>query len=340
MSSTAFPNNQNRRFGFLVTRWNQHAKASGYHPICDGLGPELSAFGRIPSWADWFFSAAFQLPRVAQAANVHSAMRRAAVNALFVLSGEDYLKMSRSMARLFKIPVAMTFHLCPDTADRKLQKSASGWIDLAIVVSRCQMPLVKRLARNERCRFVPHGVNTDIFRPGAWEGRDPDLVLSVGHHRRDLHTLCDAARLIRRRRPSTRVILVAPRAYIPGDADTSALEIRSGISDAELIGLYQQAAVLLLPLQHATANNSLLEAMAAGMPLVATDIGGVSDYITPQCAWLSPPADVAEHARLTLALLDDADKRRAMSAAAREHSLRFAWPLVREQFRQALAEIH
>jgi glycosyltransferase involved in cell wall biosynthesis len=329
---------KDRKIGFLTTRWKHHALTSGYHPIGAGLGPELNRLGKIPSWADWFFAGVFGLPRLAQAANVHRAMQRAHVDALYILNGEWFLKMASSLVRISQVGVGCSFHHCPDELEHRLRKLPSSWIDIAVCVARCQMPLVQRLVKNGRCCFVPHGIDTEAFHPNAWARRDSNLVLSVGAHRRDLRTLCAAARLIRQRRPATRIVQVARLAQLPEGVDASALDIRSDISDAELLSLYQQAAVLLLPLEQSTANNSILEAMASGLPMVTTNVGGVVDYVTPDCARLCALGSVSEHVEHTLALLDDPQRRHAMSLAARANALRFAWPRVREQLRQVLAE--
>jgi glycosyltransferase involved in cell wall biosynthesis len=52
-----------------------------------------------------------------------------------------------------------------------------------------------------------------------------------------------------------------------------------GIDDDTLAELYRNADVLLLPLTDSTANNALLEGMASGLPLVATDLPAVRAYL-------------------------------------------------------------
>ena len=62
--------------------------------------------------------------------------------------------------------------------------------------------------------------------------------------------------------------------------------------------------------------NTLVEAMAAGRPIVATDVGGVRDAVRDEeNGFLVPPRDPAAFAEALRALLHDADLRRRMGAA-------------------------
>lgn len=50
------------------------------------------------------------------------------------------------------------------------------------------------------------------------------------------------------------------------------------ISNEQLRDLYNDSRLLFLPLKDCTANNSLLEALACGIPVVTTDLPGIKDY--------------------------------------------------------------
>jgi glycosyltransferase involved in cell wall biosynthesis len=86
---------------------------------------------------------------------------------------------------------------------------------------------------------------------------------------------------------------------------------------------------------------ALCEAMAAGRPVIATDLGGAREIvISGETGWLVPPGDPEALAEAILALLGDAERRRAMGRAA-ERRARAAFDARRmvAQFEQLLDEV-
>ena len=78
---------------------------------------------------------------------------------------------------------------------------------------------------------------------------------------------------------------------------------------------------------------SILEAMAAGLPVVATDVGGNGEVVRHgETGLLVPPQDPVALAGTVDALLADPDRRRAYGAAGRRDvAARFSWPAVVER---------
>jgi glycosyltransferase involved in cell wall biosynthesis len=67
---------------------------------------------------------------------------------------------------------------------------------------------------------------------------------------------------------------------------------------------------------------ALIEAMAAGVPVLSTDVGGVGDLLVHgKSGWLVPPGDPAALARGIRDLLADPERRRRMVGAARPAAL-------------------
>ncbi len=83
---------------------------------------------------------------------------------------------------------------------------------------------------------------------------------------------------------------------------------------------------------------TLLEAMATGLPIAATDVGGNGEVVEhEQTGLLSPRGDDAALANHLIALLQDADRRRAMGRAGRQRLLdQFTQP----QMHQGYTEIY
>ncbi len=70
-------------------------------------------------------------------------------------------------------------------------------------------------------------------------------------------------------------------------------------------------------------SNAILEAMAAGVPVVATDIPGTRDLVLDgTTGYLAPVGDRARFARYANTLLDDAERAQRMGAAGRERAVR------------------
>jgi glycosyltransferase involved in cell wall biosynthesis len=230
------------------------------------------------------------------------------------------------------------FHEPPNRLAPRIADAPPGSVDAAICVSRVQLASLARVVRSDRLAFVPHGVNTDYFRPSA-QSRDPNLVICVGSHLRDYRLLAETASILFRQRPGLEIRIIAREGmracYQP--AIDAGCRFVTGIPDTELRSSYQRAAVHLLPLTDATANNALLEGMACGTPTVVTDLPGVRDYIPCDAGLLCRGADAQSHAAGVLRLLEDASLCDAMSVAIRRAAEALDWRVVRPLLRQQLA---
>jgi glycosyltransferase involved in cell wall biosynthesis len=96
---------------------------------------------------------------------------------------------------------------------------------------------------------------------------------------------------------------------------------------------YRAADVFVLSSDFDNSPNVVLEAMATGLPVVATNVGGVADYLdVPQGGALVPKGDAASMATGILALLNDDSARRAAGAFNRQRAAtKFSWRTSAEQ---------
>lgn len=89
-------------------------------------------------------------------------------------------------------------------------------------------------------------------------------------------------------------------------------------NDAELMQLYARSHLFVLPTLADCFGVALIEAMATGLPVVTTDVGGVPDIVDDgQQGFLMQPHDGVALAERMERLLTDASLRRAMGTRAR-----------------------
>src|SRR5262249_541847 len=140
--------------------------------------------------------------------------------------------------------------------------------------------------------YVPHGIDTTKFSPGERHLDRPRIqLLMVGEHMRDwqvMHTVIDS---INNLRLPVSFDVVTAENFFPHFTGCGNTSLDSRISEASLIGLYRNADAVLVPVTNATANNSILESLACGTPVISTSIGGIPDYLNDRCGWLFAKGD-------------------------------------------------
>jgi glycosyltransferase involved in cell wall biosynthesis len=161
--------------------------------------------------------------------------------------------------------------------------------------------------------------------------RGPVLLNVARMHRDKNHTiLLDAFRKVLEHHPAATLILIGRgrrRAEIEEtirDLDlhdsVRILEARTDVGD-----LYHLADLGVLTSNREGFSIVVLEAMAAGLPQVLTDVGGNGEAVGDTgAAILVPPRDAPSLAATLLEVLDDPDRRRTMQRAARERATRFS----------------
>src|SRR5581483_10284682 len=190
--------------------------------------------------------------------------------------------------------------------------------------------------------IVPNGIDAMRFAGSAdAEHTNGGTVLYVGRlePRKGVEHLIDACAI-------AQTSIAPPRLVIIGDGpDRGALEARArdvrihavfagAVTDEELITHYQRADVVCSP---AIGGESfgivLLEAMAAGRPVVATDIDGYVELVGGESngARLVPPADPRALARELVAVLSDAPLRQRLGARGAAFAAKFDWSVIAPQ---------
>lgn len=98
------------------------------------------------------------------------------------------------------------------------------------------------------------------------------------------------------------------------------------VAYGDMPGIYAAADVACAPsLWEESAGLTVVEAMASSLPLITTGSGGIGEYITRDCALVTPRGEglVSRLAKAMKTLLTDTDMRRRMGQRSREASLRY-----------------
>ena len=213
----------------------------------------------------------------------------------------------------------------------------------------------------QRCQVVPNGVDVGRFTPVTEPPRGRLLFSGRVAPDKGVHVLCDAFRALRAQFPEVELELVGPEAPV-------APEMQAALSDdplvrgldrfdgqgyvgalRELLGVdlaavrfagplpfddmprrYSAATMVVNPSLEEAFGMALVEAMAAGLPTVATSVGGMPEVVADGVTGLLvPPNDSAALAGALGRLLGEPELARRLGAAGRERAVqRFSWDAV------------
>jgi len=109
------------------------------------------------------------------------------------------------------------------------------------------------------------------------------------------------------------------------------------VPDAELRALYGRCAVFLFPSRYEGFGLPVLEAMACGAPVVASNASSIPE-VAGGAALLFAPDDSAGMADAAHLLLTDPELRARMSRLGAERASRFRWEETARQTAQVLQE--
>lgn len=182
-----------------------------------------------------------------------------------------------------------------------------------------------------RIVVVPNGVDTNRYRPAKFEPVAPHVVTVGRLVRQKNHDLfLRAAAAVRAAVPAVRFTIVGDGPLRSSlEAQCADLGLRDAVvfagerSDVE--ALLRSATSFWLTSRWEGMPNVVLEAMASGVPVVATDVSGVRELISPGVQGHVVPSEELEPlVASALSVLAGDDTRAAMRGAARDRAMEFS----------------
>ncbi|HSB70233.1 MAG TPA: glycosyltransferase family 4 protein [Candidatus Methylomirabilis sp.] len=244
------------------------------------------------------------------------------------LYGEDAYRYAGSIAGFRRNRIVCTYHQPPAVFERVIRSTAHlRRLHGVVVLASNQAPYFRALVGKEKVFLVPHGVDTRFFRPPVTRPKTT-TCLFVGQWLRDFAMLAEVIQLVRAKDRGIHFEVVTKPEHHHQLAGLEGVNLRSALPEDDLLALYQTSALLVLPLLDCAANNAVLEAMACGLPIVATGVGGIGDYLDDGCSCLVPPGNSPRMADAIVGLVQDDPKRESLGRGARMKSLEFDWAVV------------
>lgn len=192
--------------------------------------------------------------------------------------------------------------------------------------------------------IIPNGVDVEHFAkpaPPYEEFRDGRLnVLFLGRpeKRKGLDYMIEAFAQVQAKRPDTRLIVVGAGKFERYERLAKSMGLRDVVFRAyaaydDLPRYHQTSHVFCAPNTGFESQGLvLLEAMAAGLPVVASNIEGFAAVVTHGVEGLLVlPGDAGGLASALLELLDDPERRRRMAEQGRQRAREFSWQRVSQQ---------
>ena len=260
-----------------------------------------------------------------------------------VLHAHSFLSALPALAigRMYGKPVAYTEHwtvFLPENPNsltppmERLARLALRKADVVLPVSDDLRQALEALEPAGRYRVVPNALADDVFKPGKSGRSDAARLLTVGRldfGHKGIDILIDA---LARVEAPFRLDIVGEG---PKQAEYARLAESLGVADrisfhgvepqARLAERMRAADLFVLASRYENNPCVLIEAMASGLPVVATRVGGVPELVDATNGLLAEPRDPAALAgelEAALARLDDFDRaaiaRRAVERFGRE----------------------
>ncbi len=212
-----------------------------------------------------------------------------------------------------------------------------GWLNLhspQTIAANSQVAIQFATAQGvpaARLFFLPNVVDTDWFQPGSEVSPEPLPLLAVGRlvkQKRLDRFISILGRLRNVHRLNVRGLIVGPgcpdenlRQKLEHQAQNLGLfpdflQFRGGVADTRAV--YRESAACVLTSDYEGTPNVLLEAMAAGLPVVAANVGGVPGIVRDgQTGFLLAPDDLEGFAAALVNLTKDSELRTQMGRRAR-----------------------
>ncbi|MCC6347311.1 MAG: glycosyltransferase family 4 protein, partial [Nitrospirales bacterium] len=244
-------------------------------------------------------------------------------------------ELSLCLSLMTGVPFSFTTHgydvfFSPHRFYRKLGEHAK----FVVAVSEFNRDYLAERHRvpREKIRVIRCGIDTDLFRPhGAEEEKDIDVITVARLHPvKGLPYLVRACRILKEERPGLRCVVIGEggeraslQRMIHEEGLAENVSLLGSRPPEEVVQYISRSRVFVLPSTSEAMPVALMEALACGVPVVATKVRGIPELVEEGVnGYLVKP----RHSRLLAGkislLLEDGEQRERMGRAGRGRVVR------------------
>jgi glycosyltransferase involved in cell wall biosynthesis len=312
---------------FIGDRCNDHSRSSGYDQICS-LFPE----------AGWLSGRALEAGRMEW--HRDPAESGTSVCPIFhVIYGDCSGKALPELLRK-RFPKVRILSSTHQPVRRLIEDrpacAALSASDAIVTVSKAQARELNDSGLAIPIYDIPHGVWTRVFRPpSGWSGGPRQDVLLVGSFLRDWNGAKRVVEVLARKGIRSFALGAGSRDHLTGGQH---IEVLPRVSEAELAEMYHRSAALFLPFLDATASNALLEAMAAGCPVVCPRLPSLIEYLGSESDCFEAGRYDVAAARI-LHYVQNSPDRDAKGSVLMARAEQFDWACIKHHYAATYAEV-
>ncbi len=261
-----------------------------------------------------------------------------------------------ALVRVFKErPLVLTTHQPPtETAfkskllmkvyNRSLGRLSLRRADMIIAVTRLEADFLVKVAGADpnKITVIPEGVDLNLFKPKTDKLEPENIILFVGRiaQEKGLIYLIKAVPRVTKVFPSISVLIIGEDQGIQENLMKAIENLRVGKKihflgpkfGYELARTYRKARIFVLPSIYETFGLAILEAMASGLPVVATRVGGIPELVDDGSnGMLVSPRSHEALAEAIIKLLSDPDLSLDISKRNQVKAKRYSWESATER---------
>lgn len=199
-----------------------------------------------------------------------------------------------------------------------------------------------QLMPSKKVTVVPAGIDVSKYTLTVKAKHDPKIILALCYliKRKGIDVLIKSFAQVVKEHPLARLWIVGNG---PEEENLKQLANKLGLSkqvrfwgfvdNKQVAKYYADAGVFVSPTRNEPFGQTFLEAMAAGMPIVASHTGGIPDIVTKDVGYTHPIDDIDQLATILIEMLKDPKKMIEMGEAAKRRVKKYYdWSVIMKQY--------